>query len=98
MSIAARTRAVFQAPSLAHQAQVNHTYVAKLELAQNQPTLTVLARLAAGLGIALPAMIEATLARTPRKSSAADRQARAKKVQAGERPTRARPLKTGKRG
>lgn len=94
-----RQEAGISQEELAHQAQINRTYVAKLELAQNQPTLTVLAKLAGGLGIGLPELIEATLARSAREVAVAGRQARAKKAAApAERPARAKPLKTGKRG
>ena len=48
---------------LAHRAGVNRTFVAKLELAQNQPTLTVLLKLAGGLGVELPELLQVTLKR-----------------------------------
>jgi transcriptional regulator with XRE-family HTH domain len=48
---------------LAHRASVNRTYVAKLELAQNQPTLTVLNRLASALELDLTDLVAATLQR-----------------------------------
>lgn len=48
---------------LAYRSEVNRTFVAKLELAQNQPTLTVLLRLAGGLGAELPELLQATLKR-----------------------------------
>ena len=48
---------------LAYLAGVNRTFVAKLELAQNQPTLTVLLKIAEGLRVQLPELIEATLNR-----------------------------------
>lgn len=51
---------------LAHRASVNRTYVAKLELAQNQPTLTVLHRLASALNEDLPGLLRATLKRYER--------------------------------
>jgi transcriptional regulator with XRE-family HTH domain len=51
---------------LAHLAQVNRTYIAKLELARNQPTLGVLFRIATALEIDLPALLEATLRRYQR--------------------------------
>lgn len=54
---------------LAHRAQVNRTYVAKLELGQNQPTLTILSRLAAGLGMGLVDLIEGTLKRRPKETT-----------------------------
>lgn len=52
---------------LAHRAGVNRTYVAKLELAQNQPTLSVLLDLATALGDELPVVIESMLSRYMRK-------------------------------
>ena len=48
---------------LAHRSDVNRTFVAKLELAQNQPTLTVLLKLAGGLGVELPELLQVTLKR-----------------------------------
>lgn len=48
---------------LAHRASVNRTYIAKLELAQNQPTLSVLHRLASALNHELPELLQATLSR-----------------------------------
>lgn len=48
---------------LAHRSDVNRTFVAKLELAQNQPTLSVLLKLAGGLGAELPELLQATLKR-----------------------------------
>lgn len=54
---------------LAHRANVNRTYIAKLELAQNQPTLSVLHRLALALNHELPELIQATLLRYTRKEA-----------------------------
>lgn len=48
---------------LAHRCEVNRTFVAKIELAQNQPSLTVLHRLARGLEVELPELIRLTLQR-----------------------------------
>ena len=48
---------------LAHRAGVNRTYIAKLELAQNQPTLTILSQVASGLQIPLAELIKATVVR-----------------------------------
>lgn len=48
---------------LAHRAGINRTYVAKLELARNQPTLTVMLRVAEALETPLPELIAGTLAR-----------------------------------
>jgi transcriptional regulator with XRE-family HTH domain len=52
---------------LAFRASVNRTYIAKLELAQNQPTLSVLHRLAGALNHDLPEIIQATLKRYGRR-------------------------------
>jgi transcriptional regulator with XRE-family HTH domain len=46
---------------LAHRAHVNRSYIAKLELAQNQPTLSVLDRIAQGLEIGLDELIRQTM-------------------------------------
>ena len=51
---------------LAHRAEVNRTYIAKLELAQNQPTLCVLHRLAGALNSELPELFQAILLRYKR--------------------------------
>ena len=48
---------------LAHRCDVNRTFVAKIELAQNQPSLTVLLRLAKGLEVELPELMLLTLQR-----------------------------------
>lgn len=48
---------------LAHRADVNRTYVAKLELAQNQPTLGVMHQLASALNCELPELLQAALMR-----------------------------------
>ncbi len=42
---------------LAARAEVNRTYIGKIELAQNQPTLVVALRIAGGLEIDLPGMM-----------------------------------------
>ena len=60
--------------ALAHECGVNRTFVAKLELAANQPSLTTLLRISAGLGIELPDLIAETLRRY-RKESRASRRA-----------------------
>lgn len=52
---------------LAFRSSVNRTYIAKLELAQNQPTLSVMHRLALALNHDLPEIIQATLHRYKRK-------------------------------
>lgn len=51
---------------LAHLAGVNRTYIAKLELARNQPTLSVLHSLASALNNELPEILQATLVRYKR--------------------------------
>ncbi len=48
---------------LAHRCGVNRTYVAKLELAQNQPTLTVMLKIATGLGAELGDLVDGTVVR-----------------------------------
>jgi transcriptional regulator with XRE-family HTH domain len=51
---------------LAHRATVNRTFVAKVELAQNQPSLTVLHKLSLGLEMDLPELLRLTLLRYKR--------------------------------
>lgn len=51
---------------LAYRAGINRTYVAKLELAQNQPTLSVLHQLASALNNELPELLQAVLLRYKR--------------------------------
>lgn len=51
---------------LAYRADVNRTYIAKLELARNQPTLSVLHRLASALDNELPELLQAILLRYKR--------------------------------
>jgi len=48
---------------LAFRAEINRTYIAKLELAQNQPTLCVLHQLASALNSELPELLQAILQR-----------------------------------
>ena len=48
---------------LAHRAGINRTYIAKLELARNQPTLTVLFRIAEALDVSLPELMAGALVR-----------------------------------
>ena len=48
---------------LAARAEVNRTYVGKIELARNQPTLVVSLRIAQGLEIDLPTFITAVMQR-----------------------------------
>lgn len=48
---------------LAFRSEVNRTFVAKLELAQNQPSLTVMHKLSLGLETELPELIRLTLLR-----------------------------------
>ena len=52
---------------LAHLVGVNRTYMAKLELAQNQPTLTVLQAVAVALAVPLPDFLNSVLARRRRR-------------------------------
>jgi transcriptional regulator with XRE-family HTH domain len=52
---------------------VNRTYVAKLELAMNQPSLSVLLSLADALAVELPELIRATLVRYSRRRLAKGR-------------------------
>jgi transcriptional regulator with XRE-family HTH domain len=58
-----RSNAGLSQEELALRADVNRTYVAKLELARNQPTLSVLLSLAEALGIELPDLLRGALAR-----------------------------------
>ena len=51
---------------LAHRADVNRTFVAKVELAQNQPSLTVLYKLSMGLEVELPELLRLALLRYKR--------------------------------
>lgn len=48
---------------LAFRCQVNRTFIAKIELAKNQPSLTVLLKIAEGIDVELPKLIELTLER-----------------------------------
>lgn len=48
---------------LALRAEVNRTYIAKIELARNQPTLVVSLRIARGLEIDLPGLLATVLQR-----------------------------------
>lgn len=59
--------------SLALNCEVNRTFVAKLELAQTQPSLSVLFSLAQGLGIDLPDLLSSTLVRYKSELRAAKR-------------------------
>lgn len=60
---------------LAARAEVNRTYIGKIELALNQPTLVVALRIAAGLEAGLPDMMDSVMQRYwkelkgPRKGS-----------------------------
>ncbi len=55
---------------LAFRCQVNRTFIAKLELARNQPSLSVLLKIADGLGAELPELLETTLARYAKEAKA----------------------------
>lgn len=71
---ARRARLKLSQEELAHRAEVNRTYVAKLELAKNTPTLWVAYRLACAIEVELPVLLHATLERFSRKPpDAADR-------------------------
>lgn len=48
---------------LAYRSDVGRTFVAKVELAQNQPSLSVLHKLSTGLELDLPELIRLTLVR-----------------------------------
>lgn len=48
---------------LAHRCELNRTFVAKLEVASTQPSLSVLLKIAEGLDADLPNLIESTLVR-----------------------------------
>ena len=49
--------------ALALDCGVNRTFIAKMELARNQPSLSVLLRLSEGLGAELPELLASTLIR-----------------------------------
>lgn len=55
---------------LAHRAEVNRTYIAKLELARNQPTLCVLHQVATALGTDMPTFLQSVLLRYKRRRPA----------------------------
>ena len=63
-----RTAAGLSQEALALDCGVNRTFVAKLELAVNQPSLTTLLRIADGLGADLPDLISETLRRYRKES------------------------------
>lgn len=63
---ARRTAQKWSQEELAFRAQINRTYIAKLELAKNQPTLGVLHQLAFALNSELPELLQATLMRYSR--------------------------------
>ena len=60
---ARRGKLSYSQEELAHRAEVNRTYIAKLELARNQPTLFVLFKLAKALRADLPDLLRTTLDR-----------------------------------
>ncbi len=64
---------------LAFRCQVNRTFIAKLELAQNQPSLSVLLKIADGLGAELPELLERTLARHAKEAKAVKKATTSKK-------------------
>ena len=60
---AQRGKKGYSQEELAHRAEINRTYIAKLELARNQPTLFVLFKLAKALQVDLPDLLRTTLDR-----------------------------------
>lgn len=60
---ARRTALELSQEELAYRAGVNRTYVAKLELSKNQPTLSTMCRLATALNCELPDLLRSTLDR-----------------------------------
>lgn len=58
-----RTALGLSQEELAFRAEVNRTYIAKIELAKNQPTLSILYRIAAALESDLPDLLKATTLR-----------------------------------
>lgn len=64
---ARRNRADLSQDELARRAAVNRTYIAKLELAKNQPTLCVLHDLAIALNNDLPELIQGIYSRYKQK-------------------------------
>lgn len=61
--------------TLALSCGVNRTFIAKLELATSQPTLSVLARLSEGLGVPLPELLQGVLARYRKELKVANKTA-----------------------
>ena len=59
---------------LAHRADVDRTFVARIETAQNQPTLSVLFRLCEGLEVAPEDMIGQTRLRLVRSGAGVSRE------------------------
>jgi predicted transcriptional regulator len=57
----------FSQEELAYRAGVNRTYIAKLELSQNQPTLTAMQCVAQALEVRLDELTAAVLKRCSRK-------------------------------
>lgn len=49
--------------NLAYKCGVTRSYIARLELAQNQPTLSVMLKLAEGLNVGLAELVQSTLHR-----------------------------------
>lgn len=60
---ARRGKLGFSQEEIAHRSDVNRTYIAKLELARNQPTLFVLFKLAEALEVGLPELMQTTVDR-----------------------------------
>lgn len=61
-----RAKSGLSQEALALAAEVNRTYVAKLELARNQPSLTVMLNLASALDIELTELIHGVVVRYQR--------------------------------
>lgn len=58
---------------LAHRCQVNRTFLAKLEIASTQPSLSVLLKIANGLGADLSELVGSTMQRYAKEVRAAKR-------------------------
>lgn len=63
---ARRTALRLSQEELGHRAGINRTYVAKIELGKNQPTLSIMYQLAQALECELPVMLKAVVDRYQR--------------------------------
>jgi transcriptional regulator with XRE-family HTH domain len=63
---------------LAFRSGLSRTFMARIETAQNQPTLTALFKIAEGLGLAAPELVDSTAARMAKELRNATRSAKAK--------------------